>query len=97
MRQDLNLRPCEHCGKELLWNAAHWPIETTPRHPDLCESRAYVFQRVAGRVAMVDVRSLPEPPEQVYPQHICQVWRQQQAQRRADARRLSSVLDRLAG
>lgn len=93
----LAVRPCVHCGKELLWGAARWPIETTPRHPDLCEARAYVFERIGRRFVMADVRDLPEPPEDVYPQHVCRVWQQQQAQQRADARRLSSLLGRVAG
>ena len=78
-----------------MWGLAAWPIETTPRHPDLCEARAFVFLRDGMSYRAVDVRGMPDATDQVYPQHICRVWRAKQAEASHDQRRSEQVMDRL--
>lgn len=95
MKHDHRIASCPDCGKELVWGLSRWPIETAPRHPELCESRAFVFEHRAGRYRVVDVRDLPEPPDEVYPQHVCRVWAQRRAEASHDAARAARVLDRV--
>jgi len=94
-KSPLGVKPCDSCGKQLLWNAAPWPIETVPRHPSLCESRAYVFRTEAGIAQAVDVRDLLDPPEDVYPQHVCRVWREERDKANEEASRAKAVLARM--
>ena len=97
MAQDhVRVASCDHCGKEVVWGPAAWPIETTPRDPESCAARAYVFLRTRTGYRAVDIRDLPSPPDLVYPQHVCRVWWELQDQKRRDERRALQVLDRMA-
>lgn len=90
------MKPCDSCGKQLLWNVARWPIETEPRHPTLCDGRAYIFRgESGGSYRAVDVRDLAYVPDEVYPQHICRVWREQQDRANEEASRAKAVLGRM--
>lgn len=92
-----SVKPCDQCGKELVWGLARWPLETTPRHPDLCEGHAYVLRRVGpGAFEVIDIRGLTPPPPQVYPQHVCRVWRDRRAEQVKENARTGAVIDRMA-
>lgn len=89
------VRPCDSCGKPLLWNVAPWPIETTPRDPALCEARAYIFIRNRTGVRAIDARALPGTPDEVYAQHVCQVRRQEMERANEDNARVEAIIDRI--
>jgi len=79
-----------------VWNLAPWPLESTPRHPELCEARAYAIVREGPGYRVADVRELNgTAPDEVYPQHVCPVWRIEQGRANEDARRAQGVLDRM--
>jgi hypothetical protein len=93
--QRVSLKPCEHCGKELLWGAARWPIETAPRPLASYPARAFAFRPGPNGYVAVDVRDLHDPPELVYPQHKCPVWQEMRERDASRDRRLNAVMTRL--
>lgn len=91
------VKPCGECGKELVWGLTRWPLETTPRHPDTCDGRAYVLRRIGpDAVEVIDIRDLTDPPCEAYPQHTCRVWRDKQAEKARERARARAVIDRMA-
>ena len=92
----ITTKPCNSCGKDLVWGLADWPIEREPKPYGSQMLRAYVFIRTGPRAARaVDVRDVADPPDLVYPQHHCREWEEQRKQLQQEARRAEQILDRL--